>query len=58
MAITVNGEKKELIGKLTVAKLLEAHQLRPELTVVQLNEGIVPKGEYAGQLISDGDRID
>jgi len=58
MAIIVNGEIKEMTGKLTVEKLLANHDLKPELTVVQINHEIVPKEKYGEHVISDGDAVE
>ncbi|MBU0501796.1 MAG: sulfur carrier protein ThiS [bacterium] len=58
MAIRVNGELKEMTGKITVAKLLENHGFKPELTVVQINHEIVPKEKYDEHIIDDGDEVE
>lgn len=58
MAIRVNGELKEMTGVITVAHLLQNHDLKPELTVVQINHEIVPKEKYNDLVINDGDAIE
>ena len=58
MAITVNGEIKEMTGELTVAKLLANHNLKPGLTVVQINKKIIPKEKYSEHIINDGDEVE
>ncbi|MFH1362305.1 MAG: sulfur carrier protein ThiS [bacterium] len=58
MAIIVNGELKEMTGEITVAKLLKNHDLKPELTVVQINKEIVPKEKYNKHIVNDGDEVE
>jgi len=58
MRLQVNGSPLEVEAPLTIADLLARHKLKPESVVVEWNLRVPPKEEYAGALLSDGDRIE
>lgn len=56
--ITVNGEKRDVEGPLTIASLLECFKINPQAVVVERNLKIVPRGEIAREAVEDGDTIE
>jgi sulfur carrier protein len=57
LQIVVNGESKS-IDTGTVRQFLESLAIDPVRVAVELNQEILPKGEYASTLLQDGDRIE
>jgi thiamine biosynthesis protein ThiS len=58
MNITLNGEKKEVPGELTVCGLLEFLKIRHQRVAVELNMEIVKKDKYAATAIKEGDNLE
>ena len=58
MDITVNGEKKQVEGPITVAGLLTVLELQPRKIAVERNLEIVPKSLFGETALADGDRIE
>jgi sulfur carrier protein len=58
VTITVNGERREIAGGLTVDALLEMLDVRRDGTAVALNEDVVPRGRQAQTTVHDGDRVE
>lgn len=56
--ITVNGEEKEIKEGLNLAELLAELEVDPEVTVVKLNDSMVPQGELAERDVESGDNIE
>lgn len=56
--IQVNGEQREVAADLTVAQLLAELDLDPRYLAVERNLEIVPRGEHATTLLSEGDRLE
>ncbi|MEC9489803.1 MAG: sulfur carrier protein ThiS [Halanaerobiales bacterium] len=56
--ITVNGEEKEIKKDLNLAELLAELEVDPEVTIVKLNEAMVPQGELAERYVESGDNIE
>ena len=56
--ITVNGKTEQLAKSITIADFLKIKNHRPEIVVVEQNEVIIPRKEYATTMINDGDRIE
>ncbi|RAK12454.1 adenylyltransferase/sulfurtransferase [Halanaerobium saccharolyticum] len=56
--ITVNGEEKEIKENLNLAELLAELEIDPEVTVVKLNDSMVPQGELAEREVESGDNIE
>ena len=52
---TVNGTKKELPGVFSVKEYLEQNGYVISQIAVELNEEILPKTEYVGTVLKDGD---
>ena len=55
--VRVNGEEKDAAGK-TLAQYVESAGFNVARVVVELNEAIVPKGEYAKTTLRDGDCVE
>ena len=58
MNITVNGEKKEVPGDITVFGLLEFLKIQHQRVAVELNMEIVKKDKYSATAIRDGDSLE
>jgi thiazole synthase len=58
LSLSLNGEKREFAGPLTVAALLETLGLDPRKIAVERNLAIVPRSGYADVVLSDGDRLE
>ena len=58
MIITVNGKAKELAAPATVAGLLDILNLDPTRVAIELNRDILPRAEFAGRQLSDGDTLE
>lgn len=59
VALTVNGEEKELPAGSTVADLLESHKLDPRLVVVEHNRTILrDRAALPTTALRDGDVIE
>jgi len=56
--ITLNGERRELPGEVTVSGLLDALEIEPRKIAVELNLEIVPRSAFDVTLISGGDRLE
>ena len=55
--VKVNGEMMDADGK-TVAELLESMDYGSQRVAVEINEAIVPRAEYGGTVISEGDCVE
>ena len=58
MTITLNGERRELNGPLTVAELLQSLRVRPEHVAVERNRDLVPRARHAETTVADGDELE
>jgi len=60
MAITIflNGKKEEIQSGMSISKLLEAKNIRPEVVTVELNEQIIEKNKYPETILNPGDRLE
>jgi sulfur carrier protein len=58
IAITVNGEEREVPAGLTVSDLLAHLGLHERLVVVELNREILRRGRYGQVPVSAGDTIE
>lgn len=56
--ITVNGNKIELSGTVSVADYLEQNKYQLKRVAVELNGNILPKYEYSDTMLKDGDRLE
>ncbi|WP_435017286.1 sulfur carrier protein ThiS [Tundrisphaera sp. TA3] len=58
MTITLNGERRDLPGPLTVAGLLDHLGLKPERVAVERNRDLVPRAQHQGVEIAEGDVLE
>jgi sulfur carrier protein len=58
MHITLNGEKKEVPGELTVFGLLDFLQIQHQRVAVELNQEIVKKERYDSTAVKEGDSLE
>ncbi len=58
IAITINGDDREVPAGLTVRELLAHLDLHERLVVVELNREIVRRGDYGGLPVKAGDVIE
>jgi thiazole synthase len=58
MNLTINGEQRDFEAPITVEKLLGQIGLDPRKVAVERNLEIVPKSEYEGVALDDGDKLE
>ena len=58
IAITLNGEEREVPAGLTVSDLLAHLGLHERLVVVELNREILRRGQYGEMAVSAGDTVE
>lgn len=58
IAITVNGEARDIVAGQTLATLLVAIGLDTRKVAVERNEEIVPRSTYAVVALQPGDRLE
>ena len=58
MEISVNGERRQVGEGMTVLLLLRTLSLPETRVAVERNRALVRKAEFAGTVLSDGDRIE
>ena len=56
--VTINGERRELDGPLTVAELLRHLAVKPEYVAVELNRDLVSRSRHAETGIGSGDVLE
>jgi len=58
MQVTINGENRDVKEGLTVLALLEDLELQPEAMVVQRNENVIERSDFATIQLEEGDVIE
>lgn len=58
MKIKINGELRDLSPPLTVADYLATLDLEPERVAVEHNHRILPRENFAGARLADGDTLE
>jgi thiamine biosynthesis protein ThiS len=58
MKILINGETKELSGKLNLREVLQHFSLPNERIAVELNREVVRKKDWETTKVSEGDKIE
>jgi sulfur carrier protein len=56
--VIVNGEEKILREGVTIVRLLNELNIKPQGIAVELNLEIAPKGRYSEIVLKNGDRIE
>jgi thiamine biosynthesis protein ThiS len=58
MTITLNGDKHDLAGPLSVSALLQQLDIDARRVAVELNLTVVKKALYESSVIKDGDEVE
>jgi sulfur carrier protein len=58
MKVSINGEERQIDKGMTVERLLEALDIRPQGIAVELNRTIVPRGLHRETRLSEGDKVE
>ena len=58
ITVTINGEKRQFSGDLTVAALMAEMGLAGKRVALERNGDIVPRSTFSNQRLTDGDRIE
>lgn len=58
MKLTINGEKREFDGGLTISGLVEALGLNPLKVAIERNLEVVPRSLHSDTQLAEGDRIE
>jgi sulfur carrier protein len=58
LAISVNGEPRELAAGATVAELVAALGLAGRKIAIAVNREVVPRTKYATRALASGDRVE
>ena len=58
MRITVNGNVEQAANTLTVAELLDQHELQPLRVAVEVNEQLVRRRQFEETQLQPGDRVE
>ena len=58
IAITVNGNRREVAAGTTLATLLEDLQLNPKFLAVERNVSLVPRTEHADCVLAEDDELE
>ena len=56
--ITVNGEPRQTSSEQTLGDLLAQLKLQPKYVAVELNERLVPRGQFGSICVQSGDRVE
>lgn len=58
MTIILNGERRELADGTTLASLVAGLELKPEHVAVERNRTLIPRGDHARVMLSEGDQVE
>jgi thiamine biosynthesis protein ThiS len=58
LTITVNGDRLEVVGPLTVTDLLTRLQIEPQRVAVEHNLSVVKRTAYGETMVRDGDEVE
>ena len=58
MTLTINGEPRQFDDSVSVAALLTDMGLDPKKIAVERNREIVPRSQYDGTVLADGDKLE
>ncbi len=56
--VLINGKAEELESSLSIAELLKKKNIRPEVVTVELNDKIIPRGDYEKVKLKNDDRVE
>ena len=58
MTVSVNGEPREVAAATTLDALVAALTRAPSGVAAAVNETVVPRGQWPGTALGDGDRVE
>jgi sulfur carrier protein len=58
LRVVVNEEEREVPEGTTVAGLVEQLRLPAERLALELNRAVIPRAEWPGVVLSEGDRVE
>lgn len=58
MTISLNGEKADARGAVTVAELVERYQLSPQSVLIEHNGLALHRQEWPQRSLTEGDRVE
>lgn len=56
--VRINGECHQFDAAISVARLIESMSLQGRRIAVERNAAIVPRSQYATQMLAEGDQIE
>jgi thiamine biosynthesis protein ThiS len=58
LTITINGKEEKVAAADNILALVTERGLRPECVVVERNYSVVPRGQWAGTALGEGDNVE
>ena len=58
MIVICNGEPRDTVSGVTLSTLLQELGIVDPHVAVEVNQEVVPRGEHAAFVLSDGDRLE
>jgi len=58
MKVILNGKEQELPEGISIQDLMKRYQLRPEMTVVEINLEIIRRKEYENTVLKSDDKVE
>ncbi|MFI6283603.1 sulfur carrier protein ThiS [Streptomyces sp. NPDC051018] len=58
LVVSVNGERRELATGTTLDTLVAGLTTAPSGVAAAVNEAVVPRSQWPGTLLGDGDRVE
>jgi sulfur carrier protein len=58
MNITVNGKPRQIDAEIDLPSFLRAFDVNPRLVAVAINGDVIPKDQYAGVRVREGDCLE
>ncbi len=56
--ILVNGKEERVEAGVSVSRLLEKKQIRPEVVTVEINDCILGRDAFTGTYLKEGDQVE
>lgn len=58
VTVSINGRREDVEAPISIAELLEAKRIRPEVAVIALNRERVASGALADTVAGEGDLVE
>jgi len=58
MKVQINGESRDFSPPLPLSSLIEQLGMKADRVAVELNRNIVPRAQWPGTQVSEGDRLE